>query len=182
MASRSASSQRYAKALFRLAEEEGQRDAVGSALTRVVNLVAAHPGLRDSLFRPLYPAAQRKQVLEAVSRALALPPIFVNFCRFLIDRRRVAELEAIRDEYERLREEAAGRRRGVVTSAVPLSDAQLERLGRALSNHLGCRVELAAQVDSSLLGGVVARVGHLVIDGSLRSRLAELRTELVEGS
>ena len=182
MVSRSSSSRRYAKALFRLAEEEDRCDAVGAGLTDLVALLATHRELRDSLFRPLYPAAQRKQVLEVVSRSLELPPIFANFCRFLIDRRRMAQLEAIRDEYERLREEASGRRRGVVASAVPLSDSQLERLRRALSGRLGCRVELSAQVDSSLLGGVVARVGHLVIDGSLRSRLAKLRAELVEGS
>ena len=182
MASRRSSSLRYAKALFQLADEVDSRDAIGAALTDLVALLASHPGLRNSLFRPLHPAAQRRAVLEAIAQSLDFPPIFANFCRFLIDQRRIAEMTAIRDEYEWLVEEAAGRRHGAVTTAAPLSDSQLERLRGALSRRLACQVELSARVDPSLLGGMTARVGHLVIDGSLRSRLAQLRVELLEGS
>ncbi|TFG91464.1 MAG: ATP synthase F1 subunit delta, partial [Myxococcales bacterium] len=95
--------------------------------------------------------------------------------------RRVVELDAIRTAYGALADEAAGRMRARVVSASPLSDAQRERLRRALAERTGSQLELDIEVDASLLGGAVATVGGLVFDGSLRTQLDQLRSTLMRG-
>jgi len=173
-----AAAQRYAKALFGLAADLGQVDSVRDELGRLVDLTAQHAEFRDVLLRPLYPAAERRAVLEAVASRLQLSPLFANFCQFLIDQRRTQELEAVRGEFERLAEATAGRVHGEVASAAPLSDTQLSQLRTLLAERTGRSVELRTKVDSALLGGAIARVGDLVFDGSLRSRLNQLRADL----
>ena len=179
MPSSQAAAARYAKALFGLATEAEQISEIGEDLDRLVALVDENPALGDVLLRPLYPAEERRAVLRSVAQQLELRPLFSNFVEFLIEQRRSQELGAIRDEFERLAEEAAGRIRGEVISASPLAEEQVQSLGRALSARTGREVELDVSVDPSLLGGVVARVGDLVFDGSLRSRLDGLRVDLI---
>lgn len=177
----SAASIRYAKALFGLASEEGRVEPLRQELDRLIEAMRASPELRDVLMRPLHPAAERRAALRGVAAPLALSPLLVNFCSFLIDQRRTRDLEAIRDDYVRLAEEAAGRMRGEVVTAAPLASAQLERLRAALSRRTGREVELSVRVDPALLGGVRAQVGDLVFDGSLRTQLERLRASLTGG-
>ncbi len=170
---------RYAKALFGLAEEAGQIAPIGDDLERLVDLADQSTELADVLLRPLHPADQRRAVLRAVAGQLGLSTTFANFCEFLIEQRRSNQLAAIREEYLRLAEAAAGRVRGAVVSATPLSQGQVDALRGALSIRTGRSVELDVSVDPELLGGVVARVGDLVFDGTLRSRLDGLRADLI---
>jgi F-type H+-transporting ATPase subunit delta len=101
-----------------------------------------------------------------------------NFVRLLVDNRRLALLPEIVAQYESLRAEAEARVEATVISAFPLEAAQLDSLGAALKRRLGREVNLTAQVDQALLGGVVIRAGDLVIDGSVRGRLADLAANL----
>ncbi|MDJ0868887.1 MAG: ATP synthase F1 subunit delta [Myxococcota bacterium] len=181
MARGSAAAQRYARALFGLATEASRVDAVRDELAQLLAAIDQSPELGEVLTRPLYPAAQRRAVLASVAQRLGLSPVVSNFCAFLIDQRRTGDLAAIRDEYVRLAEEAAGQVRGEVVSATPLSDAHLARLRAALSRRTGREVELAARVDPKLLAGAIARVGDLVFDGSLRTQLDQLRANLTGG-
>lgn len=174
-----AAAARYAKALFGLAEESDQVTQIGEDLDRLVELSEGHPAFGDVLLRPLHPAGERRAVLRSVASQLELSPMFSNFCEFLIEQRRSHELAAIREAYQRLAEAAAGRVRGEVISASPLADEQVNALGTALSERTGRQVDLDVSVDPTLLGGVVARVGDLVFDGSLRSRLEGLRVDLI---
>ena len=173
-----AASKRYAKALFGLASEEARVEPVRKELDRLLDGMRAFPALRDVLVRPLHPAAERRAALRGVAARLALSPLLVNFCSFLIDQRRSRDLEPIRDHYVRLAEEAAGRTRGEVVTAAPLAPAQLERLRTALSRRTGRSVELSVRVDPALLGGARAQVGDLVFDGSLQTQLERLRASL----
>jgi len=176
-----AAARRYAKALFALAREESAVDRIGAELDRLVELMHEVPLFRDVLERPLYPAKERRNAVHAVGERLGLSPLLQNFCAVLIDQRRTRDLEAIRDEYARLAEEAAGRVRAEVVAAAALSDAQRERLRNALARRTGRQVELDVKIDPALLGGAVARVGDLVFDGSLKTQLAQLRTSLAGG-
>ena len=176
-----AAAQRYARALFSLARDEDRVDAVGAELGRLVDAMRAAPALRDVLVRPLHPAGERRAALLAVGERLGLSTLVRNFGCFLIDQRRTADVEAIRDAYVQLAEGAAGRVQGEVVTAAALSDAQLERLRGVLSARTGRTVALQVRVDPSLLGGATARVGDLVFDGSLRTQLARLRASLKGG-
>ena len=117
----------------------------------------------------------------AVAERTGASSLLQSFLAFLIDRRRLVQFEAIRAEYGRLADERAGLTRAVVRSAEALSSEQLDALRRALSTRVGRDVELAVEVEPELLGGVVAQVGDLVFDGSVRTQLRQLHERLARG-
>jgi F-type H+-transporting ATPase subunit delta len=178
----SAAARRYARALFALADESGSIDRVRGELAAMAGLFDSEPALRAALFRPLHPVAERRAVLRALGERLSLTPIVRNFFAYAIDQRRLVDFDAIRAEFEQLADAAAGRMKAHVTAAAPLADAQRERLQRALAARTGRNVELDVTVDPSLIGGVVASVGNLVFDGSLRTQLSQLRDTLSRGN
>jgi F-type H+-transporting ATPase subunit delta len=178
MAGKRSAALRYAKALFGLARETSAIETVRAELGRVVEAIETVPALNDVLIHPIHPASQRRAALKSLTTPLALSPLLANFLSFLIDQRRTRDLAAIRDEYERLAEEAAGRVRGELVSASALDAAQVDRIRAALARRVGRDLDLAVRVDPDLLGGLVARVGNLVFDGSLRTQLAQLRSQL----
>jgi F-type H+-transporting ATPase subunit delta len=169
---------RYAKALFGLAQETGHVDAIRAELDRLLASIEEVPALADVFVRPLHPAGERRRALAQLAGPLGLSPLLAHFCSYLIDQRRTRDLATIRDEFVRLAEEAAGRVRGEVVTAAPLDAAQLDRVRAALTRRIGREIDLAVRVDPELVGGLVARVGDLVFDGSLRSQLAQLRAQL----
>ena len=169
---------RYAKAMFQLAEESGSAADVRGQLDALAKLLAEHGELGEVLLRPLYPVAQRRAVMAAVAERLGAAPLLRSFLSYLIDHRRLVDFAAIRDEYGRLADERAGIVRATVRAASELSDEQRERLRRALSGRVGREVQLAVSVDPALLGGLVAQVGDVVYDGSLRTQLRQLRESL----
>jgi F-type H+-transporting ATPase subunit delta len=172
---------RYAKALFSLAQEENRAAEVREEVERLGRQLAESAELRAVLLRPLHPVAQRRAVLAAVSERLGASSLLRRFLSFLIDQRRLVDYETIEAEYGRLADAAAGVTKAHVRSAAPLSDAQRERLQRALQQQVGGRVEIALEIDPSLVAGAVAQVGDLVYDGSLRTQLRQLRASLARG-
>ena len=125
--------------------------------------------------------AQRRKVLASVCERAETSPTVRNFCAFLIDQRRLIAFEAIRGEFGRLADDAAGRTQAEVVSAAPLGPTQRERLQRALASRTGREIELSESVDPSLLGGAIATVDGLVFDGSLRTQLSQMRASLMRG-
>ena len=178
---RAAAARRYAKALFSLAREENRLSEMREELATLGQLLANNAELQAVLFRPLHPVAERRAVLRAVSEALGSSLLLQNFQSFLVDQRRLVDWVEIQEEYCRLADAAAGLSRARVTSATPLSQAQRERVQRALEQKSGGRVQLALEVDPRLVGGVVAQLGDLVYDGSLRTQLRQLRASLARG-
>jgi F-type H+-transporting ATPase subunit delta len=177
----SAAARRYARALFSLAGETGQIEAVRGELDAIAGLFEQNTQLRHAMLRPLHPVAERRAVLEELCRRLAVSGTVRNFFAVMVDRRRLVDFGAIRAEYGRLADAAAGRVRAEVVSAVELREEQRERLRRALAARTGKQVELETRVDPSLLGGAVASVEGVVIDGSLRTQLAQLHGSLTKG-
>jgi F-type H+-transporting ATPase subunit delta len=176
-----AAARRYARALFGLAVEENRLDPVRREITALAELLEESPELRNVIYRPLHPLKERQAALEAVMARLQAGPTVRRFCAFLLQQRRMHEFPEVRVELERLANEAAGRVEAEITSAGPLGDAQLERLRGALAARTERDVQLKVAVDPTLLGGVVAKVGDLVFDGSLRTQLAQLRANLMKG-
>jgi F-type H+-transporting ATPase subunit delta len=174
-----AAPRRYARALFALAREEGRVEEVRGELRRLGETLAANPELRGVLFQPLVPASERRRVLEAVAARLNAGALLLRFYAYLIDQRRLVDFDAIEAEYVKLADEAAGRAKARIRTAQPLTDAQRERLARALAARAGRAVELEVEVDPALIGGLVAQLGDTVYDGSLRTQLVQLRSALL---
>lgn len=166
---------RYARALFMIGVEEGRVEALGRELGSVAETVRGSKELSSLLASPVVPQEARREVMREVLSRLAVSPTVRNAVLLLTDRRRGALVPEVSDAYTRLGDEKAGKVHAEVTSAVPLSDAQYGRLSKLLEQLTGKSVTLARKVDAALIGGVVTRIGDKVYDGSVRTRLAELR-------
>lgn len=177
---RSAASRRYAKALFGIAQETGDADRIQGELATLAGLLAENAELRNVLLQPLHPVAQRRGVLLGVVDKMQGSPVLRSFYSFLIDQRRLVDFDAIREEYDRLAREQAGVLHAELETAAPLSDEQKARIQQALTRRVGQPVELAVTLNPDLVGGVVAKVGDLVLDGSLKSQLHQLRSSLLK--
>ena len=130
----------YARALFAIASDEGPVDPSRAELLALSAACADHGELRDAVFRPLHPGAERRAVLKQVCEHIGTSPVVQNFCSFLVDQRRVVDFEAIRLAYEDLADREAGRTRARVTSASALTADQRGRLCRALAARTGQQV------------------------------------------
>jgi F-type H+-transporting ATPase subunit delta len=170
---------RYARALIEVAKERAGLDAVQAQLDALAQVVRESSELGDLLKNPEYSRAERWAALQAVMNALgAVETPLQNFIRLLVDRDRIAYLGDIARVFRDMADSLAGRVRGRVTAATPLPEDSMTAIKKGLERLTDRQVILEASVEPELLGGVMARVGSTVYDGSLRSRLEELRQEL----
>jgi F-type H+-transporting ATPase subunit delta len=166
----------YAEAIFRLAEARGEL-AKWSATLALLAAIAGDERVRARLSDPrLTREEAARLVLDIAGRRLNREG--ANLVRVLAEYRRLPLLPEIASLYEARRAEAEGRITAQVTSAHPLSPAQERLLKEALERQFARRVALEPAVDPSLLGGVVVRVGDLVIDGSVRRQVERLAAQL----
>jgi F-type H+-transporting ATPase subunit delta len=165
----------YAEALFSVAAAEDVLDEVEEELFRFARGLEREEELRDALTDPALPPERKRAVLEDVLGDR------VSLLGFVVEQGRARDLPAIVDELVAL---AAERRRAAVAevrTAVPLDREHRDRLAEALGKATGKKVELKVVVDPTVVGGVIARVGDQVIDGTVRRRLEMARERLTEG-
>ena len=169
----------YAKALFELARERNQVEAVGKELESVAQVIIEQPPLLDFLSRPGVAApAKRAAATEAATR-LGVSPLVRDFLGLVATRNRADHLVAIAAAYRALEDEAQGRVRVKLRTAVALSDAERAQLSSRLSRLLdGKALVFEESVDSQLLGGFVAEAGSMILDGSLDTQLDRMRDRL----
>ncbi|MBM3694595.1 MAG: ATP synthase F1 subunit delta [Actinobacteria bacterium] len=167
----------YASGLLELARAEGVADRVSDELYRIARALESSADLRLALSDPRLPP-ERKHGIVADLLGSRVLPLTLNLVNLLVAAERSRDLPAIADRLAAL--SAAERERAVaeVRTARELDEETTARLAEALSRATGKQVEIKAVIDPSLLGGVVARVGDTVIDGSLRHRLEGLRQAL----
>ena len=166
----------YASAILEFARAEGELETIGDELFQVARTFESSSELRDSLSDPRLPVDRKQGIVSDLlgTRASALT---VNLINFVVGVGKARELPAIAD---RLVERAAEARERVVAevrSAIDLDQATVHRLERRLGEATGKNVEAKVVVDPTIIGGIVARVGDTVIDGSIKGRLADLREE-----
>lgn len=171
----------YAKALFELAKERGQRDTVLRELGTMVELLTADASLQQFLARPGVSAAAKRAVAEEIARRLGVGTLTRDFLALAADHGRGDQLPDIAEAYRDLVDADAGRIRARVRSAVPLTEQERTALAERLGAAVGKTVVLEERVDIGLLGGLVAEVGGLVADGSLDGQLASIRDRLERG-
>ena len=176
----SASAVRYARALFDVALKESDPSRVEQELSSIVTLVAGHAELRNALESPGVPPLAKKSVVEAlVSRGQFTPPVG-KLLVMLAERDRLTLLEPVLEAFRaRLREQQRVLE-AEVTTAIPLEPEQQAALRQRLGAATTRQVTLTTKVDPSLIGGVVARIGTTVYDGSLATQLAKLKGRLAE--
>lgn len=169
---------RYAQALFDVGKEQGLLDQFLADLSDL-SQIAANPVLAGTMENPKIPFSAKR---DLVRRLLGdRSPYFLSFVELLVEKERTSEATKIRDAYERLLNADRGIAVARVTTAVPLDESDEARLAQRLSEITGKKVILELKVDPAILGGLVARIGDRVIDGSVISKLKALRAELATG-
>jgi F-type H+-transporting ATPase subunit delta len=163
----------YAEALFSAAREEGKLDAIREQLGQFVDAVDENRDLQVFLFSPYFSSAEKSEGLErAVDGA---EPELLNFLALLNEKHRMPVIFRIRRKFEELWARENRRLEVTVTSAVELDQGVAEKIGEEIEKQTGQSVELKREVDDDILGGLVVRVGNMVLDASLRNRLEKLR-------
>lgn len=172
---------RYAHALLELGIEQGNFDRMREQLNTLAALFKESHDFQTVVLNPSISKDERKALLKTLGARLGLGPMVQNFTLLLLDSERFKFIEDIAEQFESLADEKAGRVRAQVTSAHALDAFQLARIKKELQKLTGATsVELDADVDASLIGGVVTRVGGMVLDGSIKHQLAAMRDAVLE--
>ncbi len=169
---------RYAKALLLLGREDGQAEIYRTQMEGFVSVLQNSPDLASALHNPIHPVAVRRAVLDAVLERLNPAPVTTSFLRLLFDKGRILYLPDIARLYGELADELKGIARARLITAVDLPDETAEQIRQGLGRMTGKEVVLAVEKDPALIGGVVARIGDLVLDGSVRTQLHNLKESL----
>jgi F-type H+-transporting ATPase subunit delta len=174
-------SRRYAKALILIGQEDGQAEQYNAELESVVSLFDTQEGFEQALTNPLYNKNNRKKVLTAVLAATDLSAIMKSFLTLLFDKGRIGFLREISSYYKDLADELKGVVKASIVSATELSQDAVEKIKEALSKKTGKNIVLNVEQDPSLIGGVVTKIGDLVLDGSVKTQLINMRETLKKG-
>lgn len=171
---------RYTRALFELADEDKALDRTARDLHQFAQAIEGSEELREVLRNPSVSASAKREVLDAVLKRLLVGRLTHNFIMVLLEKRRVLLVASVAEEFQRLLDGRSGRIRAEVTSATPLGATDLARIRDSLQGALGAKeVTVDAKVDPALIGGIITRIGNIVLDGSVRNRIESMRDHLL---
>jgi F-type H+-transporting ATPase subunit delta len=171
--------ERYARAIFDLGVESGNPSALVEEFRRLAEVYGQSKELEQVMGSPVVPEQARLATMIELADRVGVSPLTKSALGVMTHRRRMFALPAIAAELNRLSDETSGIVRITVVSAERLPDSYRERLIEELASMTGKKVVLDQKLDPELLAGVVVRIGDRVIDGSARTRLSELRLQLL---
>jgi ATP synthase F1 delta subunit len=168
----------YARALFEVAKERDELDDVRDQLGQFADAMRERRELTVFFFSPYFSTEEKLRGLERMVKGAN--PALENFLQALIERHRMPVIFRIRTRFDALWEEERKLLGVEVTSAVPLEDSIVSSIGDRIGEQVGRQIELSSKVDPEILGGVVLRVGNLIMDASIRNRLNQLRKQVAQ--
>ena len=172
---------RYAKALLIIGKEDGQAETYGKELDGFTKMMSEKKELAQAIVNPIYGASGRKKVLETVVGKVGVSKVVASFLLLLFDKGRIDFLSDINSFYQKLADELKGVLRASLVSASALSSETVEKIRTTLSKRTGKDIILQVEQDPGLIGGIVTRIGDLVLDGSIRTQLLNMRESLKRG-
>jgi ATP synthase F1 delta subunit len=170
----------YARSLFEVAREQGKLDEIHEQLGQFADALNEHRELAVFFFSPYFSIKEKQEALDRVLEGA--DPILLNFLKLLIEKHRMPVIFRIRQAFERLWEEENRTLPVEITSAIDLDEGTIESLARQIGERAGRKVKLATRVDPEILGGLVIRVGNMILDASIRNRLEQLRRHVAQGA
>ncbi len=169
---------RYAKALVEIGRENNALESYGASLSELLEVTEASKDFKEVLINPVFTKEDKREIAHGIMETMGTDPIVRNFVSLLIDRKRIDQLPGIVKAFQQFLDEISGIRRGTIVSATPLSDDEIGKVTDALSRISGTKVLATTEVDPLLIGGLVAKVGDQVFDGTIRTQLNQLKESL----
>ena len=166
----------YARSLFEVAKEHGILDTVREQLRQFADALANNRQLAVFFFSPYFSTEEKKAGLRRAIQGAE--PEFMNFLEALIERHRMPAIFRTRDQFDSMWDKEHKLLPVAVTSAIPLDQSTVERIGEQIREQTGQDVELSSDVDPDILGGLVLRVGNFILDASIKNRLNQLRKQV----
>jgi F-type H+-transporting ATPase subunit delta len=170
----------YARSLFEVAKEEQLLDTVREQLGAFTDALNDNREVAIFFFSPYFATNEKKAGLERM--LTGAEPIFMNFLEALLERHRMPAIFRIRVAYEQMWEEENRLLPVQVTSAVELDEQTVNSIGERIGQQTGRKIELSSEVDDSIIGGIVLRVGNVILDASIRNRLEQLRKQVAQAA
>lgn len=174
----SAIARRYSRALILIGKEDGNAEQYRRELEDFTSLMEREPLLAQTVANPLHNIKNRRMLLQTVIERLQSSQVVRSFILLLFDKGRIASLDRITEYYIKFADELKGIVRANLTTATQLSPEAFERIRNTLSEITQKEVIIEAEIDSGLIGGVVTKIGDLVLDGSIRTQLQNMRESL----
>jgi len=171
---------RYAKALLAIGQEDGNYADYGRELSAFAEIMGM-ADLTVTLGNPIYPKASRRAILDSILEKVEPSPIIKNFLDLLMDKDRISLVVSINIYYLRLVDEINNIERATIVSAKALPESIQERVKASLEAMTGKTILLEVDQDEEIIGGIIARVGDLTLDGSVRTQLQNLKESLIKG-
>ncbi len=172
--------QRYASALFSLTQDKGQTAEIHRAFAEFADLARDHEDLGRLLASPRFNRDDKVKALLEIAKSAGLPGLLSNFLGTMAANGRARDILDAQRAYDALYAKQRGVRRAVARTATTLTDAQRARLEGILAKAVGGDVELTAETDPALIGGVQLRIGSTLVDASLKAKLDRLNTAMKE--
>jgi F-type H+-transporting ATPase subunit delta len=172
---------RYAKALLTMGKDDDHYKEYGEGLSGFAQLLEREPELKDALLNPIHSREDRRKLLLRMIELLQLPSMVSNLLQLLLDKHRLNTVDGVAQAYQEMVDEVENVSRARVKTATSLDDATQDRLKQTLEKLTGSTVVMEVEEDPSIIGGVVAKVGDLVLDGSVRTQINSLRESLIKG-
>ena len=172
---------RYAKALLLIGKEDDQVEAYREELDAFTGLMVQEKELNQAISNPLYESSGRRNVLQTLIEKLGLSKLMTSFLMLLFDKGRMGYIVDINNFYQKLADELKGIARASLVSATELASDTVEKIRASLSQKTGKDIILEVEQDPSLIGGIVTKIGDLVLDGSIKTQLSNMRESLRRG-
>lgn len=169
---------RYAKALFTVGKENTTFEEYNQILQGVAELYVSNPEVVDALTNPLYPLDIKEKVMDGMIKSMGVDKVMGNFLRLLVQKKRTEILPEIAEEFQVMVDDEKNISHGNVISAIELSAELQANVQATLEKLTGKKVKLTTSVDPSIIGGIIAKVGDLVLDGSIKTQLAGLKDSI----
>ncbi|MBM4326614.1 MAG: F0F1 ATP synthase subunit delta [Deltaproteobacteria bacterium] len=171
-------SKRYAQALVEIGQEKNALESYGKDLSAINQVMEASKDFREVLINPVFPKEDKKRIAGEVLNKMGVDPMVRNFIALLIDRKRIDQLPGIEKAYQEKVDDIQGITRGEVISAEALSEGALANITQTLSTISGKKVIVKTKVEPGYIGGLMAKVGDMVFDGTIRTQLNQLKQSL----
>jgi len=166
----------YARALFEVAQQQGDLDEVREQLGQFADALEESRELQTYFFSPYFSTDEKKDGLHRAVDGASEP--VMNFLELLVEKHRMPAIFRIRREFDALWREENKLLPVQLTSAIALDDDTVQNLGRTIGERTGRKVDVTATVNPDILGGIVLRVGNSILDASIRNRLESLRKQV----